>query len=245
MTGICENKHRITSVEVNKHRFLRTSAFFTLLQLISIDHTTALGMGREKTLDKGYLWIIAKQRAEISRMPDYDEDIIISTWPGETMHMLFPRYYEMKTDDGELLAKASAVWSLIDENSRELIDPAEHGIHIEGITTGSEIDLLSGPVPNEISETAQLTVPFSYVDINGHVNNARYFDMADDIIPAAKAGLMPKLISVRYASETNEGDTLTINCGFKPDESGSEYSGSYYVTCASGENDKFKMQAVY
>ena len=91
---------RLRSKDVDMFRRLRLSRLFELLQEASIRHTEELGMGREKTLDKGILWVLLMQRAEITRMPEYDEDIVLKSWPGRTMHLLFPRYYSLETAAG-------------------------------------------------------------------------------------------------------------------------------------------------
>ena len=62
----------LRSKDVYMFRRLRTSELFRLLQEASIRHTEQLGMGREMTLDKGLLWIVTLQEAEIARMPVYD-----------------------------------------------------------------------------------------------------------------------------------------------------------------------------
>ena len=88
--------YQILSSDTDANRALRLSRLFTLLQEASIAHTTLLGMGREHTLDRGLLWIVTLQRAQISRLPVYDERIVLKSWPGKTMHLLFPRYYRIE-----------------------------------------------------------------------------------------------------------------------------------------------------
>ena len=99
----------LRSKDVDCYRRLRTSELFLLLQEAAIRHTEQLGMGRDKTLDKGILWVLLMQRAEIARMPEYDEEIVLKSWPGKTMHLLFPRYASLETSTGEPLLKASAL----------------------------------------------------------------------------------------------------------------------------------------
>ena len=82
----------LRSKDVDMFRRLRSSELFRLLQEASIRHTEQLGMGRDKTLDKGVLWVLLMQRAEIARMPEYDERVVLKSWPGKTMHLLFPRF---------------------------------------------------------------------------------------------------------------------------------------------------------
>ena len=74
----------LRSKDVDMFRRLRTSELFRLLQEASIRHTELLGMGRDKTLDRGILWVLLMQRAEITRMPEYDEHTcsfpVITVW---------------------------------------------------------------------------------------------------------------------------------------------------------------------
>ena len=65
--SLYERELRLRSKDVDMHRRLRTSVLFELLQEAAIAHTEALGMGREKTLDRGLLWIVTMQSAEIRR----------------------------------------------------------------------------------------------------------------------------------------------------------------------------------
>ena len=109
MSILCENL-KLRSKDVDMFRRLRSSELFKLLQEAAIRHTEELGMGREKTLDKGILWVVLMQKAEIIRMPVYDEEILLKSWPGKTMHLLFPRYYSLETTEGETLVRASAIW---------------------------------------------------------------------------------------------------------------------------------------
>ena len=213
------------------NRRLRTSVLFTMLQEAAIAHTEELGMGREKTLDRGLLWIVTMQRAEVLRMPHYDEDIILRSWPGRTMHLLFPRYFSLETASGEPLLKASSIWSLIDEKTRSLIFPEKYGIEIEGVITGDEISLPSSPRPLKkpaadeqpeglIIASKYFTVPYSFTDLNGHMNNTRYFDLAEDLITesvpgfSAQAGqteaLSPRLISTEFSKEVRLGESITF-----------------------------------
>ncbi|MBR2808147.1 MAG: hypothetical protein IKD65_03495, partial [Oscillospiraceae bacterium] len=188
-TGIDVETLKLRSRDVDMHRRLRTSELFKLLQEASIRHTEALGMGREKTLDRGILWVLLMQRAEITRMPCYDETVVLKSWPGTTMHLLFPRYYSMETDSGEPLLKASAIWSLVDAETRKVVFPERYGVEIEGVTTGDEIVLQSTIRKLDCDREREFTGPSSSVDQNGHMNNARYIDLAEDCIGAAARGL--------------------------------------------------------
>ncbi len=222
--------------DVDMHRRLRTSELFRLLQEASIRHTEQLGMGRDKTLDKGLLWVLTLQRAEIARMPEYDEHVVLKSWPGRTMHLLFPRYYSMETDRGEPLLKASALWCLVGQESRKFVFPERYGVTIEGVSTGEEIAMPGAPARLPFTEERAFRVPYSYVDLNGHMNNTRYFDLAEDCIDASAAGRALRLVNVEYVSEARLGEEFSVRWGVE--------NGAYFL-CGEGEKCVFRMRLEY
>ena len=227
---------RLRNKDVELHRRLRTSTLFELMQEASIRHTEELGMGREMTLDRGLLWMVTLQRAEITRMPEYDEVITLESWPGDTMHLLFPRYYRVLDEKGNTLVSASALWALVDQETRRMVFPDRYGVVIEGEKTGSEIALPSPPLRAKEGTVSAFTVPYSYVDLNGHMNNTRYFDLAEDRIEAAAEGRPLRSISVEYANEAKLGDELSVMV---------EREGDLYRVSGDTEKKIFRMEFVY
>ena len=226
----------LRSKDVDMFRRLRTSELFRLLQEASIRHTEQLGMGRDKTLDKGILWVLLMQRAEIARMPEYDERVVLKSWPGKTMHLLFPRYYSLETADGESLLKASALWSLVDEKTRKVVFPEKYGVVIDGVVTGEEIAMPGAVAKADCSFERDFTVPYSFVDLNGHMNNTRYFDLCEDSVGAAAAGKLLRGITVEYQNEARLGEELHLRWG--------EKDGGVYL-CGETDRPVFRMRMEY
>ena len=138
---------------------------------------------------------------------------------------------------------AASLWVLVDANTRGIVFPEMHDIYIKEVVTGNEL-----PLPGRLRKTAaasvsDFTVPYSYVDLNGHMNNARYYELAMDRMPEAELAMdrMPEAFRVRslreltseHIGEAQLGDVLTVGC------SSSEDSFSIY-----GEKDKpvFRMR---
>ena len=204
---------RIRDCDVSFNRKLRPSCLFSLMQEASIDHTEQLGAGRDKTLDRGFLWVLTRQKALINRLPEYDERVLFESWPGETMHVLFPRYYRMLDAAGQPLLSASALWALIDAEKRAFIFPQQEGIVVPGETTGNEIPLPSGIRSLPTEEKKHFIVPYSHTDINGHMNNIRYVDECENMIPHIAAERNLKEITVEYAHEIRLGEEMEISLG--------------------------------
>ena len=211
--GGYEREFLLRSKDVDLYRRLRLSRLFELLQEAAITHTEELGMGREMTLDRGLLWVVTMQCAEIARMPAYDERIVLRSWPGETMHVFFPRHYLLCSAGGEALVRANALWMLVDQQTRRMVFPDRWGIVIPGEKREGELPLPSAPARLPISGERRFPVPFSYVDLNGHMNNTRYFDLMVDCIPAAAAGQHLRRICTEYTGEARLGDELALRWG--------------------------------
>ena len=222
-----EQSVTLLSSQVDANRRLRLSSMFTLIQEAGIAHTTALGVGREKTLDRGLLWVIALQRTIIHALPVYDDTIHLLSWPGKTMHLLFPRYTRLTASDGTVLTESSAIWALMDAQSRKLIFPEEYDIALPGTVTGLEIPLPGHLRPLEDGQSRTFTVPYSFLDLNGHMNNTRYFDLAEDLMPSDMRVRTPSALQVSYNSEARLGDELTLR-----------YRCSKDCFCLSGEREK-------
>ena len=204
---------RIRDCDVAVNRTLRPSCLFSMLQEVSIDHTEQLGAGRDKTLDRGFLWVLARESVSIARMPAYDEEVLLESWPGEMMHVLFPRYYRILDKKGETLLSASAIWSLIDAETRSLVFPDKAGIRVAGVTTGYELPLPSGIRRQECTQAGDFTVPYSYTDINGHMSNIHYLDEAENLIPEIACRYALREIKVEYSHEIRCGEKMTISAG--------------------------------
>lgn len=209
--SVYEKSYRLLSSDVDARRRLRLSRLFTWMQEASIAHTTALGMGREKTLDRGLLWIVTLQQVKIDRLPVYDEDVRLLSWPGETMHLYFPRYYRLEDGAGKPLLTGSALWALMDQGSRKLAFPEEHGVHIDGERGEGPLPLPAAPRPAQGGEREIFTVPYSYVDLNGHMNNTRYLDLCEDRMPADLRDRPIREIRAEYSGEAKEGESVTLS----------------------------------
>ena len=201
----------VTSSECDRFQRLRLSALFSVLQEVSITDVELTGLTRDKTLDRGFLWVISRMKLEMNRPISYGETITVSTSPGERMHMVFPRYYTIMDAEGEVVLRGSALWTLINVNTREAINPEKENIEIPGIEEEDRIDLPMGLKKISSDNPASIRQAlYSHIDLNGHMNNARYFDLAQDHMPDELRKRPVKEISADYISEARTGDEITL-----------------------------------
>lgn len=203
-------ERQIQSSDVDLHRRLRLSRLFTMLEELCMAHMDAMGIGKAWTLDRGFLWVIALQQVRIKRLPVYNERIRWESVPGKTLCGLFPRYSRMCDADGRELLTASSLWTLIHESSRSMAMPEETGILTEGTAADWETFFPRPPRAAVSDNPCSWTVPYSMTDLNGHMNNARYLDLAEDYMPAALRDRSIQEIHAEYASEIRIGESMKI-----------------------------------
>ena len=229
-------KIKLKSRDVNMFQKLRTSQLFEIMQETATAHSELLDTGIDVIRAKGLMWVVALQRVEISRMPLYREEITVETWPGRTTHSLYPRYHRFIDSGGESIISTSAIWTLVDMAERRLVSSAQSGIAFDFNRRGFEIALPKPPRSFYTDSAFPFTVPFSYVDMNGHMNNVRYLDLAEDVFPAAADGRTPKSVLVEYSSELLPGERCEILWG--------ERDGAYYMKTGE-EKPSFRLVMNY
>lgn len=203
-------EYRLLDADVDRDRRLRWSRLFAMFEQASLAHFSQLGAGADQTQPRGLCWIIALQRADIRRLPEYGEQITLSSWSGKTAYMLFPRYYRMHDQTGALLLEGSALWGLMDAKTRTLAFPQQHGISVPAHLTGDDPPLPRTLRGVEPTERHRFRVPYSYLDLNGHMNNTRYFDLVQDLLPSEALRETPRSIRIEYCAEALWHDELTV-----------------------------------
>ena len=202
----------VTSSECDRFQRLRLSALFSVLQEVSITDVELTGLTRAKTLDRGFLWVISRMKLEMNRPISYGETITVSTSPGERMHMVFPRYYTITDAEGEVVLRGSALWTLINVNTREAINPEKENIEIPGIEEEDRIDLPMGLKKISSDNPASIRQAlYSHIDLNGHMNNTRYLDWIDDLFDMHFHEVTAiDQFQINYIQEVEYGDKVEL-----------------------------------
>lgn len=214
---------------------LCTGDLFRLMQKISGDHCRQIGYGEPVMEAKGLMWVITRHGADILRWPAPGEKLLARTWPGATRHGMCPRYYRIESETGELLITGCAIWSVVDRESRKMVSPAACGIEIEPLLTGLESRRPGAPLRRDGTEQAEYTVSEDVLDENRHMNNTRYYDLAEQLLGTRGKPLREAL--VEYSAEAREGDLLSL-----------EWSGEDGLCVISGSNNgtpAFRMNLRY
>ncbi len=200
----------------------RPSAIMLAMQQAAEIHAQRLGAGFDELRAANFAWVLSRSSVRMNRYPRIEQTVRLRTWPAKMRHLIYPRYFEFETLEGEPLGCASTAWVILDMGERRMAaDPGKVGI------TVPENELRKPPLPmprvprmlEAVPQVFSRRVVYEDVDVNGHVNNTRYIDWLCDALEYERfaQGSLGSL-NIAYESEIRPGEEVVLELARK-DES--------------------------
>lgn len=200
---------RVRFSDIGSNNKLRLYELPKYFQDSSIEHSESLGIGIPYLVPRNLAWLLTSWQIDIQRLPEYDETLIIRTWPYEFRGAFGYRNYEMVTKNGESLVKAYAIWLHTDIVQMKPVKTLEEEVEKYGIE--ERIDMEYTPrkiaLPAQMEMVDRVPVNRHLADMYQHMNNAMYVDIASDYI--SQSGEV-KRIRVDYRKQVKVGDILVV-----------------------------------
>lgn len=176
---------RIRFSEVDSNSTLTLPSLLNYFQDASIFHSEDLGLGVEYLRENHRVWVMSGWQIVVERFPKLCESVKVGTFPYDFKGFLGYRNFVMTTEDGEYLAKANSLWTMLDTETGKPTTPTE--LSMERYVTSERIDMDYAPRKVMMPEGAVLqeciVVQKHHLDTNHHVNNGQYVDMAMAYLP--------------------------------------------------------------
>ena len=168
---------------------MRLSALVDMLQACAFDH-----LQRDKTLkpyfeQTGNVMFLVSRQIDIKRLPVYGEELTVSTWCYELKRMYGFRNTIVRDGSGEICVCAYETGAFAELSTSRPVkitqEPADRG------EKHPAFDMEYTPrkiaLPERAADiSAPIEVYGSFIDMYGHVNNARYIELTEDFIPSGR-----------------------------------------------------------
>ncbi len=207
-----QEKIFVNSNDVDDHFDLKISTIFKYFQQVSTNHSELLGLGKKDTFDKGMFWVITRMHVKIYKMPKMLDTLTVTTHPGDSMMFIFPRYYQIYDQDGDLCIAASAAWVLLDNKTHKVITkPFGDGYSFKGESLPEDLKLPDRVTYDNVFKVETRKVRYNDIDLNGHLNNTKYIDY---IIDTHDINFYKKFrvkeILINYEKEISNNDLVDL-----------------------------------
>lgn len=200
---------RIRYSETDANGRLSTEKLIDYFQDCSTFQSEDTGIGVERMRARGLAWIIVYWRVEIHRMPVLGEKVRIGTKPYEMKGSVGLRNFLMETTEGELLACAASVWTLVDTQTMHPVRippeiltqyPLEERLDMNYDARKIRLPELTGEA------LMPLTVQEYHLDTNKHMNNGQYVRIAAGFLPPERE---VDVLRIEYRRQAVLGDHIT------------------------------------
>ena len=218
MEPIYQQDFIINDNAVDRYGRLKPSMILYYVQEVAGRHFDVISMDYDALAQRGMIWAIIRQRVQITRLPQRGETIHIETWPMPTTRVAYPRSVVAYDEEGNEVFRSISIWVLMDLNTRHMILPSKSGISVMGTLRGTELTVPNSLPSRVLVHHRSRSVCFTDLDRNGHMNNTRYMDWIDDLLPSQFHQTHTfREFTVCYLSETREGQELELQWDFLED----------------------------
>lgn len=205
----------------------RLSYLLAMAQQISMEHCDSAGVGGQFFYERGMAFLLAKLRLEIPRTPVGGERVTLFTCPNLPMRAQYRRCTDFTDADGGLCCRMDSRWVLVDIESRRVLRRLPDGIDLPFLEAEELVDFRPSPLP-ELTLREEVTVRYSMLDVNNHMNNTVYGDIITNVLESRlSAGERIRSVEIFYHREALPGDKLALWCG--------EAENSFFIRGMAGE----------
>jgi acyl-ACP thioesterase len=205
----------IRVLENDSNRALFPRSLCDFLQEAADRHVVLLGVTVEQLQERSLTWVLSRLRLRIQRLPAKAERLTVRTWHAGIDRLFSLRDYVVTDAEGAPVASAITAWLAFDLAARKPI--RVQGVfkaEASSLPRAMEVRLDRLPGCGPPASECPITVRWSDLDINRHVNNSRY---AEWLVEGAGEDLRDHALlqglDLDFLAETQAGGTVVVRTG--------------------------------
>ncbi len=137
-------------------------------------------------MDRNQAWLVTGMKIRILKYPIADREVECRTWSRGLKGVSARRGYEILDTDGNTLVIGDSTWALFDLKEQKLMRVPEE---MEKAYSLIDRYVFEGEEEKRVrdNEVVEIEKEFEIgkrdIDTNHHMNNARYFDLIEEVLP--------------------------------------------------------------
>ena len=165
---------------------ITNSGILSILEETAGSHSSSIGCGLNDIPETHISWAILNWKVKVFKRPKYLDKVIVKTWAREKNKIFSFRDFEVYDENNNLLIIASSKWIFLDTKKNSIMkieDSFYEKYKPEEKSVFDIIDLPKLSEPQNSTKTFEYTVKRSDIDINGHMHNTNYLNLAYEALP--------------------------------------------------------------
>ncbi|MHC4534292.1 MAG: acyl-[acyl-carrier-protein] thioesterase [Planctomycetota bacterium] len=235
-----EERFTVKSYQCRPDGNIKTACLMQYLQEAAALHAEQLGFGVDSLNTINSYWVLSNLRIEINMLPKWNDEIKVKTWPSGYNRVIATREFVAKDQNDCELFRAGSQWMVLDKgrNRPKNLFRLDLSLPKTGEKALSE-KLVRLEPQDDYSQVDRITVPYSSIDLNGHVNNTEYIRWGIDALRKAfKFEGDICSMHATYLSEVFEADKLDLLLSHNRNEH------FYVLTRRAGEDSNVHVMEI-
>ncbi len=233
-----KEKTKMQLKDFGKDGYIKNRAILEMFENVATYHSDKVGYGPNSIKKTGVSWILLDWKLKVIKRPKYGQNLEVCTWGREMKKIYTYRDFEIYDENNELCVIGTSKWALIDIYKGKLAKIQDEIVKAyepenKNVFNEEELDKLSAP-EKFISEYTY-KVSRRDIDLNGHMHNLYYLDIAYEALPQEVYEKRPfDNARIQYKKEVKLGDILKCKYTFE--------NGEHIV--AIYNNDETKLHTI-
>lgn len=220
MKSIWQEEYKIKSYEVDSKNRLQITQLFNFMQEAAGNHAYDLGCGYDDLIKDNYIWVLSKVKVNMTSYPSWGESFTVETWPKGAFRLYASRDFIFKDSSGSTIGVATSIWLLLDVKTMrpQRVENLKFNYHENESRHGLDEMLEKLSFTGEFDSSCERIASYTDIDVNNHVNNAKYVDWIMDCFPVSfLADKEVKTLQINYISEAKPDEVVLIRKGINMD----------------------------
>ena len=215
----------LSYLDVDESFQLKPVALIHRMEEAAIRHTDLVGLpAKDLFQGQGLAWMMHKIGIKIHSLPVYGQKLTVSTWSKGIKGYRALREFEIRGEDGILVA-ATSLWLLYDLAAQRLKRIPEQMAAAYEIESNAALDwdlaMWKPGTDFDVETSLPITTRVSDFDIYGHVNHAVYLDYIDTALARSgneESAWVGDMRIAFYQQISRQVDGIEVQLGTKQDK---------------------------
>lgn len=209
---IFEVKEKTGLKDIGRDSLVKDEAILEILEDAAGEHSNYAGYGALDIKRTNLSWIIIDWKIEIIKRPVYADEVTIKTWGRGFQRAFIFRDYEIFNSKGELCVKATSKWAMINADTKtiaKITNEVKDAYKPEDKNLFGIDKLEKINIPDEFSNEFKYKVTRKDIDLNNHMHNTYYLNLAYEALPQSVFEDRPFTnVRITYKHEIQLGDYI-------------------------------------
>ena len=213
------------------------SSLFLELQSIAGEASALCHASGDDLAELGLMWVVVRYEVCFERPVQPGELLSFTTWAMPFRHKMSQRNYRITDMNGSLVFTAAGVWTIVDRKTRKMVDPSVFSLQIPLESAEHLVGRPGSPEKVKTNNTADYVVSQDDLDTNMHMNNARYFYLAEHRPGVSLTENQMKLVRAAFLNEARLSERISLSWGCE--------SEVFYCCGRKDDQDCFEISIRY